>query len=182
MAKACHDRRTALEQAFTGASAYRHPEWLRPSGIPLTIVCGPPASGKSTYVRSRASNRDLIIDLDQIATELSGDATAAWDRKRWLIPALRVRNQYLGLLSSAQGKWPRAWFIVGAAEPSRRDWWQSKLQPVRTIVLETTVDECWCRIAADQSRTARADIQKAAVQRWWHTYQRRAGETVVKAG
>ncbi len=35
-----------------------------PSAIPVTMVCGPAASGKSQYVRDRAGGRDLVIDLD----------------------------------------------------------------------------------------------------------------------
>jgi 5-methylcytosine-specific restriction endonuclease McrA len=180
MAKACHDRHTALTQAFAGDSVMRHPEWLRPSLVPLTIVCGPPGAGKTTYCHRHAGLDDLIIDLDQIAKQLASDMRAtAWDRRRWLKPALRVRNQYLGMLSSQGLKWPRAWFIVQAPEATRRQWWHDKLHPVRIVVLETPVDECWSRINADPLRASRADVQRFAVSRWWERYTRRAGDQVI---
>jgi hypothetical protein len=40
----------------------------------LTIVTGPPCSGKTTYVREHAQPGDIIIDLDAIITALGGDA------------------------------------------------------------------------------------------------------------
>lgn len=40
----------------------------------LTVVTGPPCSGKSTYVRTHAQAGDIIIDFDVIAQALgSGD-------------------------------------------------------------------------------------------------------------
>jgi predicted kinase len=37
----------------------------------LTVVTGPPCSGKSTYVRDRAQHGDVVIDLDHIAAALT---------------------------------------------------------------------------------------------------------------
>lgn len=36
----------------------------------LTVVTGPPAAGKTTYVRSNAKAGDIIIDLDALAVAL----------------------------------------------------------------------------------------------------------------
>ena len=97
LCKDCHDRRTARDQAFGGRAA-RWPDWLRPSAVPLNIVCGPPASGKTTLVRERAGPTDLVLDLDAIAASLSGKGLHSWGRQ-WLDPAMRERNELLGRLS-----------------------------------------------------------------------------------
>jgi hypothetical protein len=39
----------------------------------LTVVIGPPASGKSTYVLERAEPGDIVIDFDRLAVALSGE-------------------------------------------------------------------------------------------------------------
>lgn len=38
------------------------------------LVCGSPASGKTTYVTENKSSRDLVIDLDYICAALAGEA------------------------------------------------------------------------------------------------------------
>lgn len=38
----------------------------------ITVVCGPPCAGKSTYVREHAAAGDVIVDLDLIAVALGG--------------------------------------------------------------------------------------------------------------
>ena len=68
--------RAAGLDVYGGKPGSYRPDWLRPSIIPLTIVCGPPASGKNHYVRQRAGGTDLMIDLVAIAHELAGASTA----------------------------------------------------------------------------------------------------------
>ncbi len=38
----------------------------------LRIINGPPAAGKTTFVREHAQHGDIIIDLDHIANALAG--------------------------------------------------------------------------------------------------------------
>jgi 5-methylcytosine-specific restriction endonuclease McrA len=177
LCKPCHTRRTVRDQG-QGKMQWR-PEWLRPSRIPLTIVCGPPASGKSTYVKEHAGKYDLVIDLDEIASSLSGQSLHDWDRSKWLVPAMRRRNEILGDLSRATtARWPRAWLIVSEAKPEYRQWWDDTLKPERIIVIETQPDECMRRVRADSTRPR--DKTNAAITAWWSNYQRREGDEVVR--
>ncbi len=43
----------------------------------LYVISGPPAAGKSTYVRGRAKPGDVIVDYDLIAGALSAPGTGA---------------------------------------------------------------------------------------------------------
>jgi 5-methylcytosine-specific restriction endonuclease McrA len=73
LCKACHDgQKQRIERA--GKKAAFHPEWLRRSKVPLTIVCGALASGKSRYVADHAGAGDRVIDLNVIAASLAGSA------------------------------------------------------------------------------------------------------------
>jgi 5-methylcytosine-specific restriction protein A len=40
----------------------------------ITIVCGPPCAGKTTYVAEHAAPTDIVIDFDDIARELGSPA------------------------------------------------------------------------------------------------------------
>jgi hypothetical protein len=162
------------------------PAGLAPSVLPLTIVCGPPASGKTTYVREQAGVGDVVIDLDEIRSRLSGLPWYAAD-ERWLQPALEERNKLLRALGNADdprtraahAAQARAWFLVGAPNAGDRRVWRSQLRPAHVVVLETPGHVCAQRIDADQRRAAVAEEQKRAVRDWWASYQRGDGEVAV---
>lgn len=177
LCKPCHDRHTAREQAF-GGKASRRPDWLRPSAVPLHIVCGPPASGKTHWVREHAGPDDLVLDLDEIAASMSGVGPHSWTIQ-WLDPALRERNELLGRLSRTPTTWPAAWLIISEPKAEHRQWWFDKLQPETITVLETSPEVCRARIRQDPERTNVIDTMSDAVLRWWSTYSRRPGETHI---
>lgn len=136
----CHLLKSALEDAAHGGAA-NHPDWLLPSSIPLTIVCGPPYAGKSSHVTGHAKSHDLVIDLDNIATMVDPSY------QRWtgmligdlLNRSIRVRNALLGSLQRRNRG--RCWFIVSAPAQAERGWWQSMLGG-EVVLLDPGVDEC----------------------------------------
>ncbi len=176
LCRACHLRRTAEDQAF-GKHQWR-PDWLRPSTIPLVIVCGAPASGKTSYVEQHAGGADLVIDLDVIASGLSGQSMHGWDRAKWLTPAIRARNEMLGDIGRPTDRWPRAWLIASEAKADRRQWWKDHLQPERIVVLETMPDVCRARVRADADRNIEQTC--SVITQWWTDYERRPGDEIVR--
>lgn len=179
LCKPCHDVAKQREEVALGYhGAFQHmPEWLRPSVIPLHIVCGPPASGKSTYVAERAGGRDLVIDVDVIASELSGQPLHGWSSDKWLSPAIRLRNGMLGELSKAP-RYDAAWLILSAAKAEHRQWWADKMRPASITVLEVPAAECMARVRADATWPREATFE--AIGKWWSAYGRRAGDVIVK--
>lgn len=176
VSKKWHDSiKQAIEHADQVAAI--HPKWLKPSIIPLTIVCGPPSSGKSAYVRERAQDRDLVIDLDVIASDISGEPQHGWDRGRWLNAALYRRNDMLGSLSrSADHR--AAWLIVSEPKAKHREWWHDTLKPIAMVMLLTSEAECIARAKADGNRNLKATSD--AIVRWWFDYSPRIGETIIR--
>lgn len=138
----CHALKTAMEAKAAGPAS-NHPEWLRPSAVPLTIVCGPPCAGKTTFVAEAAHPHDVVICLDSILTHLRPGHrhwTGALDRDL-LNRAVRVRNELLGSLSRMREGTRAAWFIVSAPTQAERDWWQAKLGG-EVVLLHPGAAEC----------------------------------------
>ncbi len=135
----CHSIKTVSEASNLAAA--NHPEWLGLSAIPLTIVSGPPASGKTTYVRERAKPDDVVIDLDSIllGISLSYQCWSGGLDRSLLNQAIRQRNTMLGKLKRKRGC--EAWFIVSAPTMREREWWANKLGG-KTVLLHPGVEEC----------------------------------------
>lgn len=144
----CHAAKTAAEGGGEFGFVSNHPEWLEPSAIPLTIVCGPPCSGKTTYVAEHADADDVAIDLDAIMLELD-PAYQPWTGERdkaLLDRGIRLRNRRLGELSRME-RGPHAWFVVSAPTQAERDWWHGKLGG-EVVLLHPGFDECRRRAIA----------------------------------
>jgi 5-methylcytosine-specific restriction protein A len=194
----CHNRHKSAEERSGKAKAiigldgwpvepqrqgfvnHAHPEWFKPLAVSLTIVCGPPASGKTTFVAKHKNDADIVLDLDAIAVRRFRKPAAMLTPDQ-RIACLKERNQQLANLMApeCQGKYRMAWLIVSEPAAAKRQWWQDTMQPVSIIVLETPTDECIARASADTRQQRPADTP-SRVAAWWQTYAPRKGEIVIK--
>lgn len=152
-----------------------HPAWLSASSVPLRIVCGPPGAGKSTYVQSAKADGDAVIDLDQIASSISGEPEHGWHH-RWLVVALRRRNELLAGLSQPSGPEHTAWLIVCEPNGRMRQWWNDKFMPIEIVLVLTDKDICINRVTARPFYQVR---QASAVEQWFMDYTPRSGDRII---
>ena len=145
------------------------PMWLKPSAIPVTIVCGPPGSGKTTLVGERAGDRDIILDLDEIKAEISGLPLYRAGAE-WLERALTERNRRLATLAHLTGD-RRAWFIVGAPRAAERKTWKRLLRADAVEVLPVSPGECSRRIESDPRRADQLGRWDKLIDDWWRAYR-----------
>lgn len=165
----CHAIKTA-EESKRGTLSPQYaersfPSDLRPSRVPLTIVCGPPGSGKSTYVYARATANDVVIDFDRIMQRFIGGATEHHTDKAYLDRVLDSRNQQLRALATDMVH-EHAWFIVTAIDPQERERWALVLGG-EVVVMDTPLDECIRRINADVTREGYRSRMIEVARRWW---------------
>jgi 5-methylcytosine-specific restriction protein A len=165
-----HSARTARDQSFKMTAEARARTWpddLKPSAIPLTIVCGAPGSGKSRYVTDHAAPGDLVIDLDEIKARLAG-TTIYSAEARWTGPAITERNRMLRSLAnvSAESASTSAWFIVSAPEPAERAWWQAQLGGT-VHLMDTDEETCIARINADWRRVGHRARMVERCREWF---------------
>lgn len=146
-----------------GVFGYSIPDNVKPSGIPVVLVCGPPAAGKSTYIAANAEPGDLVIDFDVYRQRVGG---AKWDTRQdiWR-KAFNLRDMDIHSLSRrTEG---RCYLIVTAPKPEERKAWCQALGDVTVELIKTPADVCIERIKADPRRQDAADSQIEAVKNWW---------------
>jgi len=175
----CHRAKTKAENQRRGKGMLALPDDLPPSRVPLTIVCGPSGSGKTRYVAEHSKPGDIVIDLDKIKAELSGQPWYEADGKKWLVPALDRRNQMLTRLAS-ETKAKAAWFVVSAPKPAERAHWERMLRPSKIIIIAVPFDECRRRLKADDRRADRWEHFSTLAEQWWSLFETRDGETILK--
>lgn len=124
LCKKCHDMKSAVEDASREGRAQTHPEWIPKPACPVTVVCGPPGGGKTTWAKAQAKGPDVVIDLDDCYLEVCGIHGHEAPREH-LNAALRLRNKLIANLASKEKG--RAFVIVAAATTQEREWWASKL-------------------------------------------------------
>jgi hypothetical protein len=141
------------------------PERLPKPKCRVMLICGPPAAGKSTYVREHMSAGDSLIDFDTIAKE------HGYGRER---PANSVgeilmdRNERLAALSKA----PRdhvAWVIITAASDRMRRWWVDTLNVAANdlILLVPSREELFRRIRSDPERKSVRVLHETLIRQWF---------------
>ncbi len=173
----CHNTKTALEDGGFGNRPAMRPAWLKPSNIKVFLVCGPPASGKSTYIKQHAVPMDIVIDLHDIRRRLTGSCYSRDNNH--LNMALRERNRLLGQLKRERPP-KRAWLTLLEPKLSGRRWWAEKLKATEVIVLETELGVCEQRIQCDPQRETVATEQREAARLWWRSYSTNTTDKVVR--
>lgn len=147
---------------------------LRASKPRLTIVVGPPASGKTTYVAQFAGPRDVIIDADAEADRLM--ISRYTDSSHELRRVIAAKNAKLRALATSDA--PAAWYCFLGAQTQSRASLDRQLQPAQTIVLLTPRELCVERIKNRRTQNEASLI--AAVDRWYKNYTPRPGERVIR--
>jgi 5-methylcytosine-specific restriction protein A len=156
-----HDQKTARDLARHIGRGPHEPN--------LRIVTGPPAAGKTTFVRERRAPGDLVFDWDALASTLY-DA-APWGSTREQVETLRrIRG---AVLNAAAEGWigGTAWVIVSDFEQASR--LASDLN-ARLDVLATDIDRCLDRIRERPMPAERRAEQHGAVSTWHAQHRARS--------
>lgn len=150
---------------------------LRRSTIPVTVVAGPPGSGKSTYVAERRQPGDLVWDSDDIFVALSG--LPMYDTRRTpLLPfVMDARHAVLLRLARTSGV-RRAWVLTTEGDARQLRQMVDDLG-ARLVVLAVPELECMARIEADARRTGSGIPWREIVARWWRDWRSTGGEALI---
>lgn len=135
-----------------------------PHGISVVVVTGPPAAGKSSYVRENAKPKDIVIDLDRIASAfMPGDVS---DRHGY---PPHIRNIAIGARKAAmhralRTRYPCTVWLIHAV-PARDQLQQYARLRYRVVTLDPGRAEVEARV-----RKLRPHDSLQGVARWYTRY------------
>lgn len=176
MCKPCHDRKTAQE---SGGFKNKKRGFNFISTVNVTVVCGPPGSGKSSYVTSRMKWGDLVIDMDVLYHAIS--MLPKYEKPDVLLPFVcEARDAAINRLCRPNDI-RTAWIITSGAKRSDRERFKdSRNKRVRVVVMETSPNECMKRINQDTARSGKAQVWRGLIESWWKAYESSDDDIVVR--
>lgn len=111
----------------------------------ITIVTGPPCSGKSTFIKENAKPDDCIIDMDRIALALSPDETTSFtysERIRKIARSARAAAVKTALMQAQGERYWGLWIIHTDPTPDVRSMYRTfgarfvEMNPGKVVCLE----------------------------------------------
>ena len=161
LCKSCHSEKTWRE---------KHGQLpLVRSTIPVTLVTGPPASGKPTYVRERARWGDLIAAVDSLFVAVSG--LKVYEKPQNRLPFVcEARDALIRRLGRESGV-RHAWIITSEPDILKLERMKGALG-AELVVLEVSPNECIRRISLDERRSDKVELWAELVRDWWRRYRR----------
>jgi predicted kinase len=150
-----HDMASRLARA----QAMRGPRTPQ-RGVHITLVTGPPCSGKTTYVQQHKQPGDLVIDYDALAVALGSGHEHDHPDTLWPF-ILTARDAVLDRLTR-QHTVRNVWHIKCDPTPADRD------TATETVTLAVPAEQCKARATADGRRPQTHTL----IDDWWtrHTH------------
>jgi predicted kinase len=130
------------------------------SRLPVTVIAGPPCSGKSTLARHLAQHGDIVLDFDDICREVGGSHQWAHSSNTKTAAELLMR-QRVSQLPTFNGQ---AYVIRTAPRPAQRVSLAQHLSAT-VWVLDPGITVCLQRALSRPRGTSRV------IRRWYALYQ-----------
>jgi len=112
------------------------------------IVYGPPLSGKTTYVKNRANDGDLVVDMDYIYQAISG-LDLYTKPNNLLLNAKGLRDELINQIKVRYGDWETAYIIGGYPDKYERERLAKQLG-AELVFCECSLEECISRVKGNR--------------------------------
>lgn len=138
-------------------------------GRRVTLVTGPPCSGKSTYAHQRAQPGDLVVCVDSLAQAAGSIAAHGHDGRHWQAAQRDFDQLCQRIRDDPQAQ---AWVIRGVPKPDMRQQLAQLIRATRVVLLLPPRDVLYARaLERDDHDGGRAVDTCRAVTSWLRRYQ-----------
>lgn len=142
----------------------------------VKVVTGPPAAGKTTYVKKNRARGDLVLDVDLLWRCLG--VLPPYERPNELKDVVLSVRRFIIDYCKRPSDLERAWIIATAADPEKRNAYAEKLH-ADILLLKPTREECKRRLREDEHRQRHLDRHLTLVDQWFANYEPRTGDEVI---
>ncbi|NQX26840.1 hypothetical protein HQQ81_05675 [Microbacteriaceae bacterium VKM Ac-2854] len=150
-----------LRPACRACNTQRSNRLIQGHGVDIRVVMGPPAAGKSRYVRDQATPADTIVDLDVIARALMPREPERSHTYPEHIRDIAIAARQ-GAIERAMRHTSRSttWIIHAIPSPTKLALYQLLRYPLITIDPGRAIVE-------ERARTMRPSAQSVQIARWY---------------
>ena len=136
----------------------------------LTVVYGAPCSGKSTYVRSVITDKDMVYDYDEITRAITYGKHHL--SKRELTHQYVLDFRYAIVKRAREEKGIENIYIISTFITDQFKDWVKDMNPTYHK-MEATKEECLERLDKDDMRPDKEEW-KSKIEEWYNKYQERS--------
>lgn len=111
------------------------------------LITGPSCSGKTTFVKERLQQNDLVVDIDDLWQTISGQPR--YTKPASLKPIVfKLRDELKDLISKGAGTWRNAYIIESLPSPTDRNREADRYKAfnVEVITMPASETECLDRL------------------------------------
>ena len=142
----------------------------------LYVVTGPPAAGKSTWVREHAQPGDVVVDYDLIAAALSAPSSGTTHDHQGAVRATAFRARSAAIREALSHAVDVDVYIIHALPPADALARYAEHR-AHLITVDPGQDVVMARIAEQRPAAARA-----VARRWYSQADRRQGQEKGRSG
>jgi predicted kinase len=150
--------------------------------LETTLVCGPPASGKSSYVKDNAQRGDLVWDLDEMVRTLTHglEPHEISVTTREIVRKMRtvVMEEIAKASRNPKNELERAWVIWSLPKVKVRRAMSDQLK-ADVIVFECPVEQCVENAQKDDRPGAFLARVRRDSMKWWDMYSRSDKDQII---